>query len=72
MTGLRLGMLFPTSGDYEVFGPDCRDGATIAIEDLRGACSIAIFVDRAVSTGRYIERAQKMLQEDGRRHVLAQ
>ena len=72
MTGPRLGILLPTSGDYGAFGRDCRDGATSVSEDLRGACSIAIFADRAASTGRYIERAQKMLQEDGRRHVSAQ
>ena len=42
MTILRLGILFSTSGDYGVLGRDCRDGAMIAIEELRGAGSIAI------------------------------
>jgi urea transport system substrate-binding protein len=73
MTVLRLGILFSTSGDYGVLGRDCRDGAMIAIEELRGACSIAIepvFGDPGGSSERYIELARKMLQEDGCRHVI--
>jgi branched-chain amino acid transport system substrate-binding protein len=73
MTSLRLGILFSTSGDYGVLGRDCRDGAMIAIEELRGACSIAIepvFEDPGGSSGRYIELARKMLQEDDCRHVI--
>ena len=73
MTSLRLGILFSTSGDYGVLGRDCRDGAMIAIEELRGACSIAIepvFEDPGGSSGRYIELARKMLIEDGCRHVI--
>ena len=73
MTILRLGILFSTSGDYGVLGRDCRDGAMIAIEELRGACSITIepvFEDPAGSGERYIELARKMLQEDGCRHVI--
>ena len=73
MTVLRLGILFSTSGDYGVLGRDCRDGAMIAIEELRGACSIAIepvFGDPGGSSERYIELARKMLLEDGCRHVI--
>jgi urea transport system substrate-binding protein len=73
MTSLRLGILFSTSGDYGVLGRDCRDGAMIAIEELRGACSIAIepvFGDPGGSSERYIELARKMLLEDGCRHVI--
>ena len=71
MTDLRLGILFSTSGDYGVLGRDCRDGAMIAIEELRGACPIAIepiFGDPLGSSERYIELARKMLLEDGCRH----
>jgi ABC-type branched-subunit amino acid transport system substrate-binding protein len=73
MTSLRLGILFSTSGDYGVLGRDCRDGAMIAIEELHGACSIAIepvFGDPGGSSERYIELARKMLLEDGCRHVI--
>jgi ABC-type branched-subunit amino acid transport system substrate-binding protein len=73
MTALRLGILFSTSGDYGVLGRDCRDGAMIAIEELRGASSVSIepvFGDPAGSGERYIELARKMLQEDGCRHVI--
>jgi branched-chain amino acid transport system substrate-binding protein len=73
MTSLRLGILFSTSGDYGVLGRDCRDGALVAIEELRGACPIAIepvFGDPGGSGERYIELARKMLQEDGCRHVI--
>ena len=73
MTSLRLGILFSTSGDYGVLGRDCRDGAMIAIEELRDACSIAIepvFGDPGGSSERYIELARKLLQEDGCRHVI--
>jgi branched-chain amino acid transport system substrate-binding protein len=73
MTILRLGILFSTSGDYGVLGRDCRDGAMIAIEELRSACSIAIepvFDDPRGSSERYIELARKMLLEDGCRHVI--
>jgi urea transport system substrate-binding protein len=73
MTSLRLGILFSTSGDYGVLGQDCRDGAMTAIEELRDASSISIepvFGDPAGSGELYIELAQKMLQEDGCRHVI--
>ena len=73
MTSLRLGILFSTSGDYGVLGRDCRDGAMIAIEDLRVTCSIAVepvFGDPAGSSELYIELARRMLQEDGCRHVI--
>jgi ABC-type branched-subunit amino acid transport system substrate-binding protein len=73
MTSLRLGILFSTSADYGVLGRDCRDGAMIAIEELRSACSIAIepvFGDPGGSSERYIELARKMLLEDGCRHVI--
>jgi urea transport system substrate-binding protein len=73
MEVLRLGILFSTSGDYGVLGRDCRDGAMVAIEELRGACSIAIepiFGDPGGSSERYIELARKMLLEDGCRHVI--
>jgi urea transport system substrate-binding protein len=73
MTSLRLGILFSTSGDYGVLGRDCRDGAMIAIEELRGVSSVSIepvFEDPAGSSERYIELARKMLQEDGCRHVI--
>ena len=73
MTSLRLGILFSTSGDYGVLGQDCRDGAMTAIEELRDASSVSIepvFGDPAGSGELYIELAQKMLQEDGCRHVI--
>jgi branched-chain amino acid transport system substrate-binding protein len=73
MTSLRLGILFSTSGDYGVLGRDCRDGAMIAIEELRGASSVSIepvFGDPGGSSERYIELARKMLLEDGCRHVI--
>jgi urea transport system substrate-binding protein len=73
MEVLRLGILFSTSGDYGLLGRDCRDGAMVAIDELRGACSIAIepvFGDPAGSSERYIELARKMLLEDGCRHVI--
>jgi urea transport system substrate-binding protein len=73
MKALRLGILFSTSGDYGVLGRDCRDGAMIAIEELRGAGSIAIepvFGDPSGSSERYIELARKMLLEDECRHVI--
>src|ERR1700723_1005909 len=73
MTILRLGILFSTSGDYGVLGRDCREGAMIAIEELRDACSISIepvFEDPAASSERYLELTRKMLQEGGCRHVI--
>jgi urea transport system substrate-binding protein len=73
MTSLRLGILFSTSGDYGVLGRDCRDGAMIAIEELRGVSSVSIepvFGDPGGSSERYIELARKMLLEDGCRHVI--
>jgi branched-chain amino acid transport system substrate-binding protein len=73
MTALRLGILFSTSGDYGVLGRDCRDGAMIAIEELRGGCSIAIepvFGDPGGSSERYIQLVRRMLQDDGCRHVI--
>jgi urea transport system substrate-binding protein len=73
MTSLRLGILFSTSGDYGVLGRDCRDGAMIAIEELRGLSSVSIepvFGDPGGSSERYIELARKMLLEDGCRHVI--
>ena len=73
MTALRLGILFSTSGDYGVLGRDCRDGAMIAIEELRGVSSVSIepvFGDPGGSSERYIELARKMLLEDGCRHVI--
>jgi urea transport system substrate-binding protein len=73
MTILRLGILFSTSADYGVLGRDCRDGAMIAIEELRGVSSVAIepvFGDPGGSSERYIELARKMLVEDGCRHVI--
>jgi urea transport system substrate-binding protein len=73
MTILRLGILFSTSGDYGVLGRDCRDGAMIAIEELRGVSSVLIepvFGDPGGSSERYIELARKMLLEDGCRHVI--
>jgi urea transport system substrate-binding protein len=73
MTILRLGILFSTSGDYGVLGRDCRDGAMIAIEELRGVSSVSIepvFGDPGGSSERYIELARKMLLEDGCRHVI--
>jgi urea transport system substrate-binding protein len=73
MKSLRLGILFSTSGDYGVLGQDCRDGAMTALEELRDASSVSIepvFGDPAGSGELYIELAQKMLQEDGCRHVI--
>ena len=73
MTALRLGVLFSATADYGVLGRDCRDGAITAIEDLRSEGSIAIepvVADPAGSSGRYIELARRMLQEDGCRHVI--
>src|ERR1700723_1018614 len=73
MTILRLGILFSTSGDYGVPGRDCRDGAMIAIEELRGASSVSIepvFGDPGGSSERYIQLVRRMLQDDGCRHVI--
>ena len=73
MKVLRLGILFSTSGDCGVLGRDCRDGAMIAIEELRGAGLIAIepvLGDPGGSSKRYIELARKMLLEAGCRHIV--
>jgi ABC-type branched-subunit amino acid transport system substrate-binding protein len=73
MTALRLGVLFSTSGDYGALGRDCRDGAMIAIEELRDVCSMEIepvLGDPAGSGDLYIALARRMLQEDGCRHVI--
>ncbi len=75
MGGFRLGILFSTSGDYAALGRDCRDGALLAIEDLRAERAVPVavepvFGDPAGAGDRYVALARDMMREAGCRHIV--
>jgi urea transport system substrate-binding protein len=75
MNALRLGILFSTTGAYGAVGRDCRDGADLAVEDLRaeGGLPFAItpvFGDPAGCADRYMTMARAMMREEGCRHII--
>jgi urea transport system substrate-binding protein len=75
MTALRLGILYSTTGAYGPLGVDCRDGALLAIDDLRaeGKLPFAIepvFADPAGQGERYLDLARDLVRDQGCRHIL--
>jgi ABC-type branched-subunit amino acid transport system substrate-binding protein len=71
---LRLGILFSCSGDYAAMGRDCRDGALLAIEELRAEFDPRIAVevvsgDPAGVGDRYAAMARDLLRY-GCRHIV--
>ena len=71
----RLGILFSTAGDTAALGRDCRDGALLAIEELRaehgGALRLEPVLGDPGGVGeRYIAEARRLLAEDGCRHIV--
>ena len=75
MDVLRLGILFSTTGDYAALGRDCRDGAELAVEHLRGERALPfaiepVFGDPAGCGERYITLARGMVREEGCRHIV--
>ncbi len=73
--GLRLGILFSCSGDYAALGRDGRDGAQLAIEDLRDENRLdvavePVFGDPEGTGSNYIALARHMVVERGCRHIV--
>jgi urea transport system substrate-binding protein len=75
MAPIRVGILYSTQGPYAAVSRDCRDGAELAIEDLRrelpeAAAIEPVFGDPAGEAGRYMELARAMLRDQGCRHIV--
>ncbi|MDX7950596.1 transporter substrate-binding protein [Lichenihabitans sp. Uapishka_5] len=72
---LRLGILFSTAGDTAALGRDCRDGALLALDELRAEQGSALAIEPVIGDpggvgDRYIALARRMLTEDGCRHIV--
>jgi branched-chain amino acid transport system substrate-binding protein len=70
---VRIGILYSTTGPYAAMGRDGRDGAELAIEDVRathGTVIEPVFIDPHADIAAYLEGARSMLRDHGCRHIV--
>jgi len=70
---VRIGILYSTTGPYGGMGRDGRDGAELAIEQVRATHANAIepvFIDPHADIAAYLEGARSMLRDHGCRHII--
>ena len=75
METLRLGVLFSTSGAYGAIGRDCRDGADLAVAELRAERALPFDIDIVYGdpegcADRYILLARSMMRDLACRHIV--
>lgn len=69
---VRIGILYSTTGAYDAFGRECRDGAELAAEQLRREHVPVelVMADPQGEAGRYVSLARDLLRERGCRHIV--
>lgn len=74
MSAVRIGILYSTQGPYAALGRDCRDGAELAIEELKAEIPAAaiepVFGDPEGEAALYLDQARSMLRDQGCRHII--
>lgn len=69
---IKIGILYSTTGPYAAMGRDARDGAELAIDEVRRAGRLIepVFIDPHANIAAYLEAARHMLREAGCRHIV--
>lgn len=75
MDALRLGILFSSAGAYGALSRDCRDGASLAIDDLQADGRLLfrlspVVFDPAGNADRYASLASAAMRDAGCRHIV--